>query len=372
MPINCYYMPTKVFAGDNVIRTTKEEWKLFGGKAIIITSPNSADKSGALLDLQAKLAEEQIKVSYFKQVEENPSFQTVLKAAKQGREFAADFVIGIGGGSPLDCAKAVAVLLKYEETAFSTIELGKKLLMSAQKSVAPLIAIPTTAGTGSEVTPYAVITDREEQVKKTLPTKIFPALAYLDPTYLLSLEQFYRLSTGLDALAHGIEGYLSVQANMFSDTWAEQCFREFARVKTILVKKDIDIQEARSLLFFSNYAGFVIAQTGTSLPHGLSYSLTVKKNLPHGFACALFLVPYLKMHPWQQKVERLLKLCNFENLEDLANWLKSSGIKMPSLEEAEVIAFAKEMFLNTAKLQSFPRSVSYEEIFMLYQQKNIV
>ncbi len=371
MSIDSYYMPTRIFTGENVILTKNAQWMQFGKRAIVITSPHSGECSGALQDVQAKLAKEKIAACYFNEVEENPSFQTVLQAGKLGLKFAADFVIGIGGGSPLDCAKAVAAMLGQDEAIFTQLEQGKAILMQEQKSVVPMIAIPTTAGTGSEITPYAVITDREAQIKKTLPTKIFPQVAYLDPSYLLSLNRFYRLSTGLDALSHGIEGYLSVNSNMFSDIWAEQCFREFATVKKALVKEHINIGEAKSLLLFSTYGGFVIAQTGTSLPHGLSYSLTVKKNLAHGFACAIFLVPYLEMHPWQEKVEQLLSLCGFQQLADLASWLKMCGITMPSLQDDEISAFTEEMFQNSAKLESFPKKVSYEELLMLYQKKDI-
>ena len=159
MQIN-YSMPTKVYFGRGVINKYKADMKVLGDKAFIITGKNSSKKNGSLD--QTKFALESLNIDYliFDEVEENPSLETIEKAAAIGKEEKVDFIIGVGGGSPIDAAKAVGVFIKNPQIDGDNVFSHRNL-----KSL-PVVAIPTTSGTGSEVTPYSIVTVHKEETKK--------------------------------------------------------------------------------------------------------------------------------------------------------------------------------------------------------------
>ena len=197
------YMPTKVYSEKECIKNHAKEIASLGKKAMVVTGKHSARKCGALQDMEDALQQENITYVIFDEIEENPSIETVMKAREFGVCEKVDFVIGIGGGSPLDAAKAIAMMI-------ANPGLGEEVLYEASElENLPIICVPTTCGTGSEVTPYAILTIHKQRTKKSISHRIYPNLALLDAKYLKSMSREGLVNTAVDALAHLLESCLN-------------------------------------------------------------------------------------------------------------------------------------------------------------------
>ena len=196
MAVSSFSMPTRIVYGTGCVKAEAQRLVL-GKKALIVTGKTSAKASGALDDVLDVLSTEYV---IFNEVENNPRIDTVVRGSQLARESGCDFIIAIGGGSPLDAAKVIGVLAVNNVDPLSLYRDGwlhKPL---------PVVAIPTTAGTGSEVTQYAVLTIDEEETKKGLGgPDLFPATAFLDAKYTQSLPQSITVDTAVDALSHLVE-----------------------------------------------------------------------------------------------------------------------------------------------------------------------
>lgn len=264
-----YYMPTKIVLDENVISKNSELFKLHGEKTLIVTGRSSSKINGSLDDVISALEKENITFCIFNEVEENPSVKTVNKIATLGKSKNVDFIIGIGGGSPIDAAKAAGVLINNRECSSECLFTDGTL-----KSI-PLIAVPTTAGTGTEVTPYAILTDHSTETKKGISQRIFPEYALLDPKYLMNTPDVVTINTAVDALSHLIEGYLSANADIISDAIAEKGFSLFSECIDSILDKNFTYETRKNLLVASTMAGMVITQAGTSLPQHNEYKTLV-------------------------------------------------------------------------------------------------
>lgn len=295
MNIN-FYMPTKVVMMEDCINKNSELIRGFGRKALIVSGAASAKLCGALQDITDALNRMEIEYCIYDKIKCNPSISAVYDGAEFAKTNRADFIIGIGGGSPMDAAKAIALLAAQEikeEELFSSCYENKAL---------PIIMIPTTAGTGSEVTPYAVLTNDKRMTKTSISTPmIFPKLALLDAKYTNNLPYSITINTALDALSHAIEGMLTVRSSAMSDHIALESINQITEgLKSISSGKNPgcpgQISEAvrEKLLYASMMAGMVIAQTGTTAVHSMGYNLTYFKNVEHGRANALLLPSYLR------------------------------------------------------------------------------
>jgi len=312
-----YFLPTNIFFGQDCIVKNAETFDKSGKKAVIVTGKKSARLNGSEKDVRAALDSRGIPFVLFNEVESNPSIETVRKAAELSRNENADFVIGIGGGSPLDAAKAIAVLINNDvndDELFS----GKYL-----NPVAPVIAVPTTAGTGSEVTPYAILTDKKIENKKNLSTPlIFPAAAFLDAKYTESLPLNVTVNTAIDLMSHSVEGYLASRANSMSRMYSIESLNVFGEcIPALTGKAELNIKIREKLLYASMMAGIVIAHTGTTVVHAMGYPLTYFRKIEHGRANGLLMHEYLKfissMHP--DKVKILIHELGLADIKEFGN-----------------------------------------------------
>ncbi|GAA0120696.1 MAG: iron-containing alcohol dehydrogenase [Clostridium argentinense] len=360
---SAFYMPTKIIIGKNAINDNKNLLINIGTKALIVTGRNSSKKNGSLNDVEKTLKGLNLPYVIFNEVEENPSLETVEKIAILGKEEKADFIIGIGGGSPIDASKAAGVLIKNINSSL------KDLSNSPLLDSIPIIAVPTTAGTGTETTPYAIVTDHELKTKKGICQRIFPTLAFLDATYLMNTPKEVTMNTCIDALSHLIEGYLSTNANFFSDLLAEKAMELFGQCIQSLRSNEINFEIREKLLVASTIAGMVISQTGTSLPHGMGYALTYFKNVPHGKANGILLKSYLDFCNDKRKVNKIISLLNFNNLNELGEFLiEVLGKPMINITEEEISNYSSSMASNAAKLKNHPDKVSKEDILRIYNE----
>lgn len=318
-------MPTKVFSGQDCILANSAVFTTFGKKAMLVTGKNSAKNNGSQSDVIEALQAQSIDYVVFDQVMANPTIACVYQGAAYAKEHNADFIIAIGGGSPMDAAKAMALL--------ATQDIKEEDLFSGQyeNEVLPIIAVPTTAGTGSEVTPYAVLTNDAVESKTSLVAdQLYPQIAFLDAKYMLQMPVETTLNTAIDAFSHAAEGMMTVRASLISDTLAKESIRYFAKCIPALceasAKDDVSIidQHVRDdLMQCSMLAGMVIAQTGTAAVHAMGYTLTYFKNIDHGRANGLLMVEYMKLVEKEKPhlIEDILDALNMRELSELESLL---------------------------------------------------
>ncbi len=251
-------------------------------------------------------------------VEHNPSVTFIQEMWRtlRGRKF--DLVVGIGGGSVLDCAKAIRILLTQEDVALEDyVEKRREF----QHRGLPLIAVPTTAGTGSEVTPYASLQTRSHQKISLTHPWLFPEIALIDPLLTYSMPKYVTACSGLDALSQAIESFWSVHHTPFSETHS---LRAIALILENLptVLREPSQREARfAMSLASTEAGLAITQTRTTAVHAVSYPLTTFYEIPHGHACALTLPSFIRYNGPVLEPERgahLLKTLGISSWEEAA------------------------------------------------------
>lgn len=287
-----FFLPTRLITGRDCVKTHSHLFKQFGDRCLLVISGSAAEKSGALQDVTQVLEEENISYQIHNTVLQNPLLEDAYIAGKTAREMKAEFVIGIGGGSPLDASKAVAI---YGANDIPLMEVFEN---NWENEPLPIIAIGTTAGTGSEVTQYAVMTQPDGTKRSISHSKCFPTITFGDAKYTESLSLPFTVSTGLDALSHAVEGYYNTQAGALSDLCALEAIRVLvpALKSLTLYHPETPISsELRERLYYGSVvSGFSLAQVGTTYCHALGYFLSEEYDIPHGIACAVFLPGFLR------------------------------------------------------------------------------
>lgn len=251
-------------------------------KALIISGPH-LQKRGMVEKCRDALKAAEIESEAFTETEGNPGTETVEKAAEAYRKSGAEFIVAFGGGSPLDVAKAAGVLAVYGGR-ITDYEGGGKV----PGPIMPVIAIPTTAGTGSEVTPFAVITDHSRNYKLSVSSSyLLPSCAILDPELIASVPEKTAAACGVDALVHALEAYLSLAASPFSDMFALKALQMIgSSLRAYVADRS---QEAEAMLLGSLFAGIAFSHARLGNVHAMSHPVSAYFNVPHGMANAVLL-----------------------------------------------------------------------------------
>lgn len=286
-----FYAPVSIITGKGCVARGTDVFGKVGKRCLIVTGKSAAKRSGALDDVTALLDEIEVSYAVFDGIEQNPSYSSCLAAATEAKKLSADFIFGIGGGSSLDAAKAVAVLAACDDTSAAA-------MYSNCWDAAPLsvIAVGTTAGTGSEVTPVAVITSPEGLKKSIRSPSLYPVAAFGDATYTMSLSPEFTRSTALDALSHCLESYFNRTANDISRTFSVRGIAILIKMleRTAAADREpLSFAEREELYCASLYGGLAIGVTGTAFPHALGYFLSEQYGIPHGNACAVYLPDFI-------------------------------------------------------------------------------
>jgi alcohol dehydrogenase class IV len=346
-----FKIPTLVYFEDDCIKKHQEELAGFGAACLIVTGKHGSRINGSLDDLIKVLDYNRTTYYIFDEVEENPSLQTVDKAYLQYKDKKIDFVIGLGGGSPMDAGKAVAVMLYHHFD-----DIYKLLEKDADHKHLPFVAIPTTCGTGSEVTAAAVVTNDKRKTKQSIGYRVYPELSLVDSKYLYSLPDQVLINSSIDALAHLIESYISSRATDFSNMLALEGLRVWGLNKENLLNPErLTKRDYENLMLASVYGGMAIAHCGTSLPHGFSYTLTYNLDIPHGNAVGYFIYGYLKYADWND-VKKVLDVTGFENLRQLKDYLIEIG-KMKVMDNSILDLAVEELSKDKRKLSYCPYPV---------------
>ena len=306
-----FYMPVRVYEEENAVISHAGEIAGYGKKALLVTGRTSAKRCGAYEDVCRTLDSCGTGHVLFDRVEENPSIETIMAGRDFGLQEGADFVIGIGGGSPLDAAKAIALMMCKADKGISYL-----YEPDGDSRALPVVAVPTTCGTGSEVTPVSVLTNTPKKMKKSIPHKLFPQIALIDGRYLKAAPAGLLANTAFDALTHLVESRLNVKASEYSRMCVDAGLKNWAKSLPVLRgEKEPDDADRMNMMRASMMAGMAIAHTGTSLPHGLSYALTYHLGIPHGKATAYFTAGYLSAASAKER-GYILTTAGFASLDD--------------------------------------------------------
>jgi alcohol dehydrogenase class IV len=280
-----FFSSPKIVFGQDALCHLDE---LSGQRAFIVTDANVA-RLGFVERVQEHLESAGIASEVFAQVEPDPSVQTALRCAAAMTDYQPDWIIGLGGGSSIDAAKAAWVLYERPDVDPAGINPFDHFGLRAK---ARLIAIPTTSGTGAEVTIATVLTDTDEQRKLGLGSyEIMPDIAIVDPSLVMDLPPHITADTGLDALTHAIEGYTSSYHNDYSDGL---CLKAIQLIFTYLCRAytdSSDIEAREHMHNAATIAGLGFGNSMAALAHAMGHSLGAVFHIPHGRAVSLFL-PY--------------------------------------------------------------------------------
>lgn len=274
--------------GPGVSRNVGEIARKLGVSSAVLVTDATMEQLGVAERIAGYLHEAGVECCLFAGVEPEPSVETTDAVAELAREHDCRLVVGLGGGSCMDVAKAVSVLITNMGSAAQYQGLG----LVPNKGV-PKIMIPTTAGTGSEVTFTAVLIRKSDGVKGGInDEKLFPDFSLLDPELTLSMPPCVTAATGMDALTHALEAYTGRNASPFSDLLAEAALARIGRFLRVATWNGQDLEARSEMLLASYYAGAALANAGVGACHALAYPLGGMFGVGHGMANAL-LVPYV-------------------------------------------------------------------------------
>jgi alcohol dehydrogenase class IV len=278
-----YWIPGRVIFGPGALDELKKE--ISPGEIPLVTTDEGIVRAGILKSVTDLLEERRVHYHVFDQVEPDPSLALVEQASEAYRRHGCTLVIGIGGGSSIDLAKAVAIRGSQEGSLVDYTG-GKPL----EGRLPPIYAIPTTVGTGSEVTAVTIISDHDHKVKIPIRNpQLTPQVAILDPLLLASIPSKVAAETGADALSHAIESYVGFGSHTITDAVALAAIRMISHNAVKMMMNPGNVEVGGQMLLASCMAGMCFNNAGLGLVHSLAHPIGAYFHLPHGVTCALYL-----------------------------------------------------------------------------------
>lgn len=281
MSIYTYYMPTRLFFGFGAVEKLARA-RLPEGRGLIITGGSSTTRFGYVAKVADALAQAGHETLVYDRVQPNPTIEGVREAAQLCRDEKLSFVVGLGGGSSIDTAKAVAIMATNDGDWWDYVHGGTGGGKRMEKAGLPVVAIPTTAGTGTEADPFTVITNGEEKIGGG-GEKCFPAISVVDPDFMMTVPAHLTAYQGFDAFFHAAEGYLATTASPFSEMFSLEAVRLIGKSLATAVH-DGGNKEARADVALANtLAGFVETLSSCAGEHAIEHAMSgVHPALPHG------------------------------------------------------------------------------------------
>lgn len=263
-----------------------------GKKAFIVISGGSVERNGYLKIVEHNLQEAGMETKVFRGVEPDPTFKTVLRGANEMKEFEPDWIVGLGGGSAMDAAKAMWVF--YEHPDFKRLEdITPPNIIPPLRKKAHMICIPTTSGSASEVSRSIVITDTEKNRKVGIGNmEMMPDVALLEPGITVSMPPSTTAATGIDALTHALEAYVSTRANEVSDILAEKAVIEICKYLPLAYMDGNNLAYREKMLVYSAIAGMAFTNVSLGIVHSMAHTVGGMYGVPHGLANGIIL-PYV-------------------------------------------------------------------------------
>jgi alcohol dehydrogenase class IV len=359
-----FHLPTEVLFGRGRIKEFGARLDPKFERILIATDKNVALKSPAVDAVLAELQPRQVWL--FQDIVENPTFENIEEGARFARDLRAEIIIGVGGGSPMDAAKGIALLAANGKDLSAYLS-GEK----PENPPLPVVCVPTTSGTGSEVTPYAIFTDVENRNKVGYAnSSLFPILSIVDPELTSTMPEPVIIHTGLDALTHALESFLSIQAFWMNDILALHVIDVVLWNLKQAVRKDPEAMT--KLSYASMLAGINITHGGTILLHIMGYCLTTFHGLPHGKANAALLphvLDFMRKHSTvKEKVRKLDEI--FEPFGGARQFIESFGVSTRlssyGVSEEELGEFVKRVIVKS-DVKITPAPVTEQDIFQIYR-----
>lgn len=369
-------IPTKVCFGRDIWREAiREQDVLLQGNIMIVTSGRSLHRLGYVdavcQEIQkCRLVEH---VTIFDQVSANPRLLQVQEGIIQGRQEQVDVIVGLGGGSAMDAAKAIAAGIGAEEDITTIFREGRE----PGKNTLPIIAIPTTAGTGSELSKAAIITDSIHKIKGGIRGRaLFPAAAIVDSIFTESVPFQATMETGFDVMAHAMESYISRAASSYTKMQSETAIRIVGKYLPRLSESLSDKEARQQMSYASMIMGINLANASTCLPHRLQYPIGAHTDTSHGAGLAALFPAWIRCeYTYEPKtVEKMISLLSGEDVHGeeactavMKQFMKSLGLAS-SLQE---MGIRKEQLLImqeevSGNIQNDPASQEEGIITRLY------
>jgi len=341
-----FYMPTRIRFGWGSFQEIRQIVDELKGKRIFLVTGSTFAKKHGLLDKLSNYMKG-LTLVVFAEIEENPSIETVDRGAEQCRENQCDLIISLGGGSGLDAGKAIAMLQRNPGSIREYLDQER----ICQTKGLPTITIPTTSGTGSEVTPFSVITHKAKKAKPAIaPPQNFPDFALVDPELTMSVPFKVAVSTGLDALCQAVEGFWSTQANPITRSLAFQAIQlAMENLESTCLKKDQE--SVVNMALASHLTGVEMSNIGNTSIHPLSYPITLDYGVAHGFACAIFLPAVIRFNAQaiENRFRDLLRILNLPSAEAFADEVDSLMEKLKAPRRLSEVGVKVEAIPEIAK-----------------------
>ena len=374
-----FELPTRIEYGVGVISKLGNELRLLKAQKVAIITDPGIIKAGLLDKITSILKEEKLLYNVFDGVDPNPKDRNVESGARAVRSFKADAMVAIGGGSVIDCAKAIGVLVSHGGERIKDFEGRTKV----KKLILPFVAVPTTAGTGSEVTFSAVITDTENNYKMTVKSPYMAAkIAMLDPELTVTVPPHITASTGMDALTHAIEAYTVKVSEPVSDALALYAVELITHNLARAVKDGEDIEARASMLVGSLLAGIAFSHSDVGSVHCMAEALGGIYDAPHG-VCNAVLLPYVMEYNAECCIEKYARIAKamgetfetsregamkaVERVKKLAKEVGLPSFKSLGVKESDLERLA-DMAAGNISTDSNPREMSKEDYLMLFKK----
>jgi alcohol dehydrogenase class IV len=373
--------PRIIMGAGTISKIVTEINRLRCKKAMIVTDPGLV-KAGIVKKLEDILKDGNILFTTFDQVESDPRIEIAISASVQVRESGTDIIIGLGGGSSIDIAKIASILATNKGDLSSY--LGVDLIPEPGLKT---IIVPTTAGTGSEVTPIVILSDVDEKLKKgAVSPFLFPDVAILDPVLTVGLPPQVTAATGLDALIHAVEAFTSVNATSITDMLAEQAIKLISQNLRTAYSNGNDLEARSKMLEGSLLAGMAFANAGVTAVHAFAYPIGAEFHIPHGIANSIMLIPVMEFNVMgnlnkfsrmaaffqvntaglNQREAAMLTIKAMQELSDdlqLPKNLSNYGVK-----EADIPLLAEGVMKVTRLLANNPRILTQKDAEAIYRQ----
>lgn len=376
-----FFMPAISLMGADCLKDAGEQVAELGFKKALIVTDKVLGQIGIVKKVTDVLDNKSIEYAIYDETKPNPTVKNVNDGLALLKEKECDFVISLGGGSAHDCAKGIALLATNggEIKDYEGVDKSKKPQL-------PMVGINTTAGTGSEMTLFAIITDEERHIKMALVDKhLTPIIAVNDPMLMLAMPKSLTAATGMDALTHAIEAYVSTSATPITDACAEKAIELISNYLVNAVENGEDV-EARDMMAYAEYlAGMAFNNASLGYVHAMAHQLGGFYNLPHG-VCNAILLPHVQEYNKAKSASRLAKIAkimggNIEGLTDeqgadlCIDMIKSlsqtvgipEGLGVLGVKESDFETLATNA-LNDACSLTNPRKGNLEEVIAIFKK----
>lgn len=314
------FIPTRILFGSGMLSKLHEQ-TMPGEKALLVISDGKSTRVNGYLDrVEKELKLAGIKIVLFDKIKANPLKSVVMEGANVAREQECDFVIALGGGSVMDAAKLIAMMAKNSGDLWDYVFSGTGKGQTPIGGNLPIICITTTAGTGSEVDPWGVITNNEthEKIGCGGLATMFPVFCIVDPELMLSVPPKFTAYQGFDALFHSIECYISKAANLMSDMYALTAIENIAKYLPCAVKNGNDIESREHVAFANNLSGAVMTISVCTSEHSIEHAMSaIHEDLPHGAGLIMISKAYYEYFINKHVCdERFIKMAQVMGMKD--------------------------------------------------------